>query len=122
MSYIGNFLELIKIVNDNYDHVTQLKALERLIDNTKPNVWLSQEEIDKLDIIIKTTHNSHYDYHLFLNPSYQIPQNHVNNFMNEEWLAKGHLKGSDDPMVVKELIVASQEEIDQNPHLLVKGE
>lgn len=77
MSYLNNYLELVQLVNNNYKHISQFEQLERLIENVKPSVWLNQEEIDKLEIIAKTTHNANYDYRLFTSKEYQNPNNQV---------------------------------------------
>ena len=65
-------LELIKVVNDNYNHIAQLEALCKL---------LNTPETEDEHIICKTTHNSHYDYKLFTTPKFQHPENYINNFI-----------------------------------------
>lgn len=72
-----NFLELIKVVNDHYDHISQLEALEKILSFVQPHVYLSQEQIDKLAVIAATTHNSHYDYKLYTLARFQNPENHI---------------------------------------------
>lgn len=75
-----HLLELIKVVNDNYNHIVQLEALDNL---------LNTEETKEEYIVCKTTHNSHYNYRLFGHKKYQDPTNHIDNFIevkNNHWI------------------------------------
>lgn len=77
MSYLKDYLELIQVVNNNYEHIDQLEKLNQMFDHLQSSVWLTEEEINDLAIVSKTTQNSHYEYKLFTSPNYQNPDNHV---------------------------------------------
>lgn len=78
MNYFKMQLDMIQTVNNNYKHIVEVEAVEQLLQYTAPNVFLSKEEIARLLLICKTTHNSHYNYKLFTSAVYQDPTNHVN--------------------------------------------
>jgi len=81
-------LELIKVVNDNYNHIQQLETLEELLKNDYPDEY----------IVAKTTHNAHYDYRYLGHRKFQNPLNHIDCFIDKEWLNKGCISGIDKPL------------------------
>ena len=85
-------LQLIKVVHDNYSHIKDLEILGKMFnqmiesDYSKkyPNEYsLTQSQITHLEIICKTTQNSHYEYKLFLSEEFKNPQNHIDNVIAE---------------------------------------
>jgi hypothetical protein len=73
-------LELISLVNNNYEHIQQFETLIEAFKLMKeseyslkyPNEFcLTKEQIDSLIEIVINTHNSHYDYKLYLDTKYQ---------------------------------------------------
>jgi hypothetical protein len=76
------------LVNNKYNHIADLESLSTLLQNTKPNIWLTQEEIDKLIIVAKTTHNSHYSYAYMLSKQFQDPENHVDIVFKKAYIAE----------------------------------
>jgi len=92
MNAFKSNLKLIKLTNDNYGHIGDLETLSNLYVLAKesdynkeyPNQWnLTQEQITKLGLITKTTHNSHYNYNLFASKELQDPLNHVDIVLEE---------------------------------------
>jgi len=90
MTAFKHNLDLIQLVNNSYNHITQLETLTRLFASSKESEYskefpsdsnLTQYEIDQLAMICKTTHNSHYNYKLFLFPEFQNSNNHVDNML-----------------------------------------
>ena len=86
-------LELIKVVNDNYNHIEQLETLGTLL-----NTFEYKDEYT----ILKTTHNSHYAYKLFGHKKYQNPLNHIDCYIDEEQLKKGSVVGIDKSISITE--------------------
>ncbi len=83
-------LELISLVNENYNHIQQLETLiehyklmkESDYSKEYPNEYnLTQEQIDKLYVIAKTTQNSHYDMKLYTQEIFKDNDNTVNNVL-----------------------------------------
>lgn len=74
-------LDLIKIVNDNYQHIQELETLgdllgkNTLIFNPATN---KSESTEQEKIVCRTTHNSHYSYNLWTK-DYKDPKMHINN-------------------------------------------
>ena len=81
-------LELIKLVNDNYNHIQQLETLEELLKDNYPDEY----------IVAKTTHNSHYNYNYLGHRKYQNPFNHIDCFIDKEWLNKECVSAIDKPL------------------------
>ena len=80
-------LQLISLIDNNYEHIQQLETLsshykvmkEKSFMKEYPDEYnLTQEQIDRLHIIAKTTHNSHYDMRLYLSPEFQDSNNTIN--------------------------------------------
>ena len=85
-------LELISLIDNNYEHIQQLETLGehyRLMkqdDYSKnyPNEYtLTQEQIDKLFIIARTTQNAHYDMRLFTSEEFKNTSNIISNVLKE---------------------------------------
>lgn len=83
-------LELLSLVNNNYKHIQQLETLSEHYSLMKesdyskeyPNDYsLTQEQIDKLVVIAKTTQNAHYDMALFGSKDFQDVNNTVDNVL-----------------------------------------
>ena len=83
-------LELISLVNNNYEYIQQLETLSnhysRMVvsdyDKQYPSEYgLTQEQIDNLVIITKTTQNSHYGMKLFTSEEFQNESNIVDNVL-----------------------------------------
>lgn len=77
-------LQLISLIDNNYEHIQQLETLgshykimkEKSFMKEYPDEYnLTQEQIDRLYIITRTTHNSHYDMRLFTSSEFQNPDN-----------------------------------------------
>ena len=88
MRYFIQYLQLIKVVHDNYNHIQQMETLSRMFDNLQPSVWLKEEEIKLLSIVIETTINSHYDYHYLLAETYTNPENHIDVIYKNKYIAE----------------------------------
>ena len=67
-------LELIKLVNERYDHIRQLETLEQILEETG--------KYDAELIVLKTTHNSHSEYRYMGLRRYQNPLNHIDQFID----------------------------------------
>lgn len=85
-------LELISLVDNNYDHIQQLETLSehyklmKESDYSKqyPNEYnLTQEQINNLFIICKTTQNAHYDMRLHTSVEFQDESNTVSNVLKK---------------------------------------
>jgi len=79
-------LELIKLVDSKFDHIQQLITLIEILDEAADDQGYSlySDEV----IVAKTTHNSHYDYDLYLDMKYQWKENHIDNIMKDGSKAK----------------------------------
>lgn len=88
MNSFKKHLKLIQVVHNNYSHIQDLETLSDMFKDMKesdysksyPNEYqLNQSQIDELNIICKTTQNTHYNYGLFTDKIYQDPNNHIDN-------------------------------------------
>ena len=79
-------LQLIQVVHNNMSHIEDLEILGKMFANMVeseyskeyPSIYnLTQDQIDHLCIVCKTTQNSHYEYNLFTDATFQNPNNHV---------------------------------------------
>ena len=84
MKAFNKELQLISLIDNNYEHIQQLETLgshykimkEKSFMKKYPDEYnLTQEQIDRLYIITKTTQNSHYNMGLYLSPEFQNPDN-----------------------------------------------
>lgn len=86
-------LELIAVVDKNFNHIQQLETLSTLLREEKYK--------DEL-VVCMTTQNAHYDYRLFGLKALQIPENHIDTFLNQEWLAKKQIVCDDKSLIIVE--------------------
>lgn len=85
----AKILELIKLVDSRYEHIQQLGTLIEILEEGADGDGTPL--YDDEATVAKTTHNSHYDYHMYTNPKFQNPENHIDKFMDAEWTKKGHI-------------------------------
>jgi hypothetical protein len=73
MKTLKKAIELIAVVNSNYEHIEQLETLESLYSNLKETEYskqypseysLTQQQINELHRICNVTRNSHYNKEL----------------------------------------------------------
>ena len=83
-------LELISLIDNNYEHIQQLETLSNHYKLMKEsnyskeypsNYNLTQEQIDKLIIISKTTQNAHYNMGLYTSNEFKDVNNTVENVL-----------------------------------------
>ena len=97
MSAFKKELELINLVNSNYSHISQLETLGNHYANLmressyttdcKANGHLNEyhltnEDIARLEVIARTTHNSHYGFQLWIN-RYNNPNDTIENVLSK---------------------------------------
>ena len=92
MKAFKNHLKVIQIVHNNYSHIQDLETLGDMFKLMKESEYsknyqnefqLTQQQITELEIICKTTQNSHYGYNLFVSELYKNPSNHIDNVINK---------------------------------------
>lgn len=66
-----DILSLIKTVNEKYNHIQDLEVLGDILEKAELH--------DECEIA-RTTHNAHYNYHLFTT-NYQDKFKHIDNFV-----------------------------------------
>jgi hypothetical protein len=85
-------LELISLINNNYEHIQQLETLsdhyklmkESAYSKEYPNEYnLTQEQINNLFIISKTTQNEHYGMHLYTSIEFQDENNTISKVLKK---------------------------------------
>jgi hypothetical protein len=80
-------LKLIKVVNDNYNHIQQLQTLAEVL----------KEKYPEEHVVTVTTINSHYEYGLFGHKKFQHPENHIDSFfVGKNVVDKPLVAGMDD--------------------------
>ena len=92
----NDILLLIKTINDNYSHINELETLEHLLrdhnisktDANSERLWF--DDLSKEYIVAMTTHNSRYDYKLFIDPQFQNPDNHVDKILGPDTYVKSY--------------------------------